>query len=132
MGRRDADILHRAATLVGGASPDPSGEPAYASHPRSRAVFGVSTPRGSTELDLRLPSVAGTAPNADIPVAGDAVGAYRVRFTRGSGDGVLATDLADAAGMYCGDECVPTALLRTGQSVRVGSTTITLLRVYDA
>ena len=97
-----------------------------------RAVFSVASPRESRELDLRLPSVAGSAPNADIPVPGEGTNAYQVRFTRGPGGGVMATNLADATGMYCGDECVPTALLHPGESVRVGTATITLVRVYDA
>jgi len=97
-----------------------------------RAVFSVTTPRESRELDLRLPSVAGSAGNADIPVLGEGMNAYQIRFTRGPGGGVLATNLADATGMYCGDECVPTALLKPGESVRVGTATITLVRVYDA
>lgn len=99
---------------------------------RDRAVFEVMTPGGSRELDLRLPAVAGSARNADIPVPGDATGAYQVRLTRGPGESVVATNLSDKTGMYCGDECVPTLVLRRGESVSVGSATITLVSVYDA
>lgn len=113
------------------ATDDPSVAPTLA-HARDRATFSVTTPRESRELDLRLPSVAGSAANADIPVPGDGTNAYQVRFARGPGGGVLATNLADESGLYCGDECVPTALLHPGESVRVGTATITLLRVYDA
>jgi hypothetical protein len=96
-----------------------------------RAVFRVASPAHERELDVRLPSVAGTAPNADVPVTGDGVAAYQVRFSPAEG-GVLATNLADASGMYCGDECVPTALLKPGESVRVGATTIVFVRSYEA
>jgi hypothetical protein len=109
-----------------------AGQSAGAGRSHDRAVFHVSTPRDDREFDLRLPSVAGTAPNADIPVIGEGTNAYQVRFSLGSDGGVLATNLADATGMYCGDECVPTALMRPGVSVRIGATTITLVRVYQA
>jgi len=96
-----------------------------------RAVFRVSSAAGERELDLRLPSVAGSAPNADIPLSGDDVAAYRVRFSPSPG-GVTALDLTDGEGMYCADACVASAFLRPGESVRVAGATITLLRSYEA
>jgi S1-C subfamily serine protease len=97
---------------------------------RTRAVFRVSSPGQDEEFDVRLPSVAGTAPNADIPLSGS-TGAYRIRFVAAPG-GVTALDLADERGMYCGDECVRTVFLGPGESVRVGEVAIVLVRTYDA
>ncbi len=77
---------------------------------------------------MRLPSVAGTAPNADIPIAGEGIAAYHVRFSPVSG-GVTALDLTDGQGMYCGDACVLTAMLAPGESVRVGVTSHARSRV---
>ena len=96
-----------------------------------RAVFRVMSPGRDDELDLRLPSVAGSAPNADLPVTTPGTSAYLIRFTASAG-GVTALDLTDARGMYCGDACVKTVALTPGQSVRVGETSIVLIRVYDA
>jgi hypothetical protein len=96
-----------------------------------RAVFRVSAPGRDDELDLRLPSVAGSAPNADIPVHGEGTTAYQVRFSYAPG-GVSALDLTDARGMYCGDECVKRAFLSPGMSVRLGVTTIVFVRSYEA
>lgn len=95
-----------------------------------RAVFRVTSPSGQHDLDLRLPSVAGTAPNADIPLRGEGTAAYHVRFSPSAG-GVSALDLTDGDGMYCADACVLSAELAPGESVRVGVTTITLVRTYE-
>jgi hypothetical protein len=100
-------------------------------HPRARAVFRVSSSAREQELDLRLPSVAGTAHNADIVIGGAGASAYHVRFSSAPG-GVSALDLTDGRGMYCGDACVLSAELGSGESVRVGDATITLLRTYEA
>ena len=91
----------------------------------------MSGPGRDDELDLRLPSVAGSAPNADIPVRGEGTTAYQVRFSHVPG-GVSALDLTDARGMYCGDECVKRAFLSPGMSVRLGATTIVFVRSYEA
>jgi len=96
-----------------------------------RAVFRVSGPGRDDELDLRLPSVAGSAPNADIPVRGEGTTAYQVRFSDVPG-GVSALDLTDARGMYCGDECVKRAFLSPGMSIRLGATMIVFVRSYEA
>ena len=96
-----------------------------------RAVFRVSSPAEEREFDLRLPSVAGSAPNADIPLHGDHASAYHVRFSP-AGDGVTALDLTDSEGMYCADACVVSATLTPGESVRVAGATITLVRAYEA
>jgi hypothetical protein len=98
-------------------------------HPRDRAVLVVSSPRGSSTHDVRLPAVAGSAPNADVPAHGPGIAPYHVRFTPAPG-GVTAMDLTDTQGMYCGDRCVKSELLGPGQSVRVGEVTITLERAY--
>ncbi|MDP2299637.1 MAG: serine protease [Coriobacteriia bacterium] len=105
--------------------------PSTAGRTMRRAVFRVSSPGRDEEFDLRLPSVAGSAPNADIPLPGPGNAAYRIRFSAAPG-GVTALDLADERGMYCGDACVKTASLAVGQSVRAGETTITFVRGYDA
>ncbi|MDO8847594.1 MAG: serine protease [Coriobacteriia bacterium] len=99
-------------------------------HVVPRAVFRVSSAAEERQLDLRLPSVAGTAPNADIPLAGEGMAAYHVRFSPAAG-GVTALDLTDGQGMYCGDACVVTAMLAPGESVRVGGTSVTLIRAYE-
>ena len=96
-----------------------------------RAVFRVTSPGRDEELDLRLPSVAGSARNADIPLRADGGPAYQVRFSAAPG-GVSALDLTDERGMYCGDACVKTAVLAPGDSVRVGGTTIVYVRSYEA
>lgn len=95
------------------------------------AVFRVSAPGREQELELRLPSVAGSAHNADIPISGEGVRAYHVRFSAAPA-GVSALDMTDTNGMYCGDACVASVTLRAGESVRVGATTITLVRAYEA
>ncbi len=97
----------------------------------SRAVFRVVSAAGEREYDLRLPAVAGDAPNADIPLRGEDVAAYHVRFSPAAG-GVTALDLTDGGGMYCGDACVASVSLMPGESVRVVGFTITLVRVYEA
>ena len=98
---------------------------------RHRAVFRVTGPRGSGEIDVRLPAVAGSAHNADIPIHDPSANAYQVRFVP-SAAGVSALNLADATGMYCGDRCVTAVDLLPGESVRIGAATIALVRVYDA
>jgi len=95
-----------------------------------RAVFHVSSGAGEREFDLRLPAVAGTAPNADIAISGPGASAYHVRFSPGVG-GVSALDLTGGGGMYCGDACVLSAELLPGESVRAGGVTITLARTYE-
>jgi hypothetical protein len=95
-----------------------------------RAVFRVVSAAEEREFDLRLPAVAGDAPNADIPLRGEDVAAYHVRFSPVAG-GVTALDLTDGEGMYCGDACVVSAVLTTGESVRVAGSVITLVRVYQ-
>jgi hypothetical protein len=97
---------------------------------RERAVFRVVSSGRDEELDLRLPSVAGSAHNADIPLRGGEAPAYHVRFSAVP-DGVLAVDLTDSKGMYCGDACVQSTHLAPGGSVRVGGTTIVLVRRYQ-
>ena len=97
----------------------------------TRSVFRVTSPGRDEELDLRLPSVAGSARNADIPLGAEGGPAYHVRFSAAPG-GVSALDLTDERGMYCGDECVKTVMLRPGESVRVGSATIVFVRSYEA
>jgi hypothetical protein len=119
-------VARRRGAAAGGA-----GEPSASRQIRAHGVFRVSTPAGAEELDLRLPAVAGTAPNADIPLAGTGTAAYRVRFSSAPG-GVSALDLIDERGMYCGEACVTTVVLAPGESVRVGETTIVLVRTYDA
>lgn len=119
----------RAASLRAVSASEPGSSSAGRTVPR--AVFRVSSAAGERELDLRLPSVAGSAPNADIPLSGDDVAAYRVRFSPSPG-GVTALDLTDGEGMYCADACVASAFLRPGESVRVAGATITLLRSYEA
>lgn len=96
-----------------------------------RAVFRIASPGRDEELDLRLPSVAGSARNADIPLPADGGPAYHVRFSAAPG-GVSALDLTDERGMYCGEACVTTVVLRPGESVRVGSATIVYVRSYEA
>ena len=107
------------------------GELGTPSRTRHRAVFRVTSAGREEELDLRLPVVAGSARNADITVPGGAANAYRVRFSPAP-EGVIALDLADEMGMYCGDRCVRTAALHPGESVRLGETTIVFVRRYDA
>ena len=120
-GGEDAD----AGVEVAGA-----GDSAPQSPRRQRAVVRVLSPGRDEELDLRLPAVAGSAHNADISISGHTANAYHVRFSP-SGDGVTALDLADEQGMYCGDQCVRTVMLRSGESVRIGDTTIVFVRRYD-
>ncbi len=96
----------------------------------ARAVFRVSSPAEEREFDLRLPAVAGTAPNADIPLRGEGIAPYHVRFSPAA-DGVSALDLTDSDGMYCADACVLSAELVPGKSVRVGVATIALVRAYE-
>ena len=95
-----------------------------------RGVFRVTAPGRSQEIDVRLPAVAGTAANADIPLGDSGIDPYRVRFSAAPG-GVSALDLTDARGMYCGDACVKHVVLSPGGSIRVGSVEVVLVRGYD-
>lgn len=105
--------------------------PSSAGRTVPRAVFRVSGAAGERELDLRLPAVAGTAANADIPLHGAGASTYHVRFSPAA-DGVTVLDLTDSEGMYCGDACVSSVVLRSGESVRVAGTTIVFVRAYEA
>ena len=98
---------------------------------RQRAAFRVTSAGREEEIDLRLPAVAGSARNADITVSGGTANAYHVRFSAAP-EGVVALDLADEMGLYCGDQCVRMAPLRAGESVRIGDTAIVFVRRYDA
>lgn len=93
---------------------------------RPRGRFRVTTPTGAAETDVRLPAVAGLAPNADIRLAGEGVAPYHARFTP-LGAGVEVRDLTDGEGLYCGDRCVQTVVIAEGESVRLGGATVTLL-----
>ena len=95
-----------------------------------RAVVRVGGVGPEHEVDVRLPSVAGSARNADIPLPAGIAQAYHVRFSPAPG-GVVALDLTDERGMYCGDECVRTVPLAPGESVRIGPATITLVKIYE-
>ena len=125
-----AHTRRRAARLRAATTGEPAPAPAP---PRTvpRAVFRVSGASGERELDLRLPAVAGSAANADIPLRGEGASAYHVRFSS-AGDAVTALDLTDGEGMYCADACVASAVLKAGESVRVAGVTITLVRAYEA
>jgi S1-C subfamily serine protease len=94
---------------------------------QQRRLFHVAGPGGEEDLDLRLPAVVGHVGNADIRVADEGVAAYQARVDLGPGEGVTVVDLTDSSGVYCGDECVPEAHIRPGESFRVGETTITLV-----
>jgi hypothetical protein len=94
---------------------------------KQRRLFHVVGPGGAEDLDLRLPAVIGHVENSDIRVTDEGVSAYQARVDLGPGEGVTVTDLTDDSGVYCGDECVPEAHIRPGESFRVGETTITLV-----
>ena len=119
-----------AAGAVGARRASVAGAPGGGTARRERAVFRVVSSGRDEELDLRLPSVAGTAPNADIPLRGEHVKPYHIRFSAVP-DGVFAVDLTDSKGMYCGDACVQSTHLVPGGSVRVGGSTIVLVRRYQ-
>lgn len=89
----------------------------------TRWRFAVRGPGGGSESVIRLPGVIGTAPNADLRVDDPAVTPYHARIVQ-AGDGVEVVDLTDAEGLYCADLCVPRAIIRPGESVRVGATTV--------
>lgn len=110
--------------------PKASAEDVAPAHERRR--FRVDEPGATRTLDLRVPAVAGSAHNADIRIQEPEVAEYQVRFVPGVGGGVTALSLVAEGGMYCGDACVLEAMLRPGESVRVGQATITLLEREDA
>lgn len=89
-----------------------------------RYRFAIESGGAHSEKLVRLPSVVGTAANADIRVAEAAP--YAVRLVA-AGSEVEALELTDSGGLYCGDGCVSTVLLARGQSFRVAGTTVTFL-----
>jgi hypothetical protein len=89
----------------------------------TRWRFAVRGPGGGSESVIRLPGVIGTASNADLRVEDPAVTPYHARIVQ-AGDGVEVVDLTDAQGLYCADLCVPRAIIRPGESIRVGATTV--------
>ncbi|GAB4288743.1 MAG: hypothetical protein Kow0067_14430 [Coriobacteriia bacterium] len=95
---------------------------------RPRGRFRVITAGGSAETDIRLPAVAGSAPNADIRLAGEGIAPYHARFTPLPA-GVEVRDLTDGEGLYCGDRCVQTVVVAEGESVRLGDVTVTLVEL---
>jgi len=89
----------------------------------TRWRFSVRGPGTVSESVIRLPGVIGTAANADLRVEDPTVTPYHARIVQ-AGDGVEVVDLTDAEGLYCADLCVPRAIIRPGESVRVGATTV--------
>jgi S1-C subfamily serine protease len=89
----------------------------------TRWRFALRGPGVASESVIRLPGVIGTAANADLRVDDAAVTPYHARLVQ-AGDGVEVVDLTDAEGLYCAELCVPRAIIRPGESVRVGATTV--------
>ncbi|TDB39602.1 MAG: serine protease [Actinobacteria bacterium] len=100
----------------------PVAEPPAATVARYR--FAVEAGGARSERLVRLPSVVGTAANADIRVEDAAP--YAVRLVA-AGPAVEALELTDSGGLYCGDGCVRTVVLERGQGFRVAATTVTFL-----
>lgn len=93
-----------------------------------RYRFGITTASSHAEKLVRLPSVVGTAHNADIRVE-DAT-AYAVRLSA-SGEGVTALELTDTRGLFCAEGCVRETTLAPGQSFRIGSAEVAFLGIED-
>jgi hypothetical protein len=89
-----------------------------------RYRFSIDTGNMHAEKLVRLPSVIGTAANADIHV--EDTPAYAVRLSS-VGDSVHALELTDSGGLFCGDGCHRETTLSSGQSFRVGDSSVTFL-----
>ncbi len=89
-----------------------------------RYRFAIESVGARSEKVVRLPSVVGTAANADIRVADAAP--YAVRLSA-AGPAVEALELTDSGGLFCGEGCVRTVVLSPGQGFRVAATTVTYL-----
>ncbi|PKQ20536.1 MAG: hypothetical protein CVT66_04290 [Actinobacteria bacterium HGW-Actinobacteria-6] len=89
-----------------------------------RYRFSIDTGTMHAEKLVRLPSVIGTAANADIHV--EDTPAYAVRLSS-VGDSVHALELTDSGGLFCGDGCHRETTLLSGQSFRIGDSRVTFL-----
>jgi hypothetical protein len=92
----------------------------------TRWRFAVHGPGGSSESVIRLPGVVGTTSNADLRVIDARVTPYHARLVQ-AGDGVEVVDLTDENGLFCADRCVRRAIIRAGESMRVGATTVVFI-----
>ena len=100
--------------------------------PSRRRTFKVTGPGGSETVTVRMPSVIGEDPHADIRVNDPEVAPFQARLVVGPDDHVTALSLTGDTGMFCGDACTRQVVLHSGESIRIGSTSVEYVETPDA
>ena len=100
--------------------------------PSRRRTFRISGPGGAETVTVRLPAVVGEDPHADIRVSDPEVAPFQARLMVGPDDHVTALSLTGDTGMFCGDACARQVVLREGEAIRVGSTSVEYVGEPDA
>lgn len=110
-----------------GMTSSPLAQPGAAASTFPATVLRISDAHGTRDVRVELPSVIGRSADSEVVIRDPKISSRHARLVRADDGSIEIEDTGSANGVHVGDLRVSTSVVRVGDSIRLGDTTLELL-----